>query len=200
MNDTAELLETAPEHVRAAWLSLTTKQKALAIALPTAATNEAAMLAAGYAAKTARSGQHVISNKVQDCARWLAGNAIKQATVDVARLVTELAHTALLDPIDIFDANDCIKPVTQWPEHARRALSSVEVFEEYTKGKEPEYLGRTKKLKFWGKVDAADKLLKVLGGYAPEKVDHTHRIDGLAGLLKEINGADTGPGPARSRR
>lgn len=200
--DAKVLLSTAPVGIRAAWLRMSEKQRALAAALPTAKTNEAAFLAAGYSASTARKKNQQVPQDVADVAAYIAGAALKGAVMEAQEVLAELAHTVRFDPIDIFDENDCVKPITQWPEHARRALASVEVFEEWTKGKEPEYLGRTKKVKFWGKVEAADKLLRALGAYAPEKVEHTHRIEGLSGLLAELaaTGADTGPGPAASRR
>lgn len=199
---TKALIESAPANIREAWLSLNDKQRALAAALPMAKSKEAAFLAAGYAASTARKTNQNIPQAVADVAAYIAGAALKSAVLGVQEVLGELSHSVRFDPIDIFDEHDCIKPVTQWPEHARRAMASVEVFEEWTKGKEPEFLGRTKKVKFIGKVDAADKLLRALGAYAPEKVEHTHRIEGLSGLLAELaaTGADTGPGPAASRR
>lgn len=199
---TEALIESAPANIREAWLSLSDKQRALAAALPTAKSNEAAFLAAGYSASTARKKNQQVPQDVADVAAYIAGAALKGAVMEAQEVLAELAHTVRFDPIDIFDENDCVKPITQWPERARRALASVDVFEEWTKGKDPEFLGRTKRVKFWGKVEAADKLLRALGAYAPEKVEHTHRIEGLSGLLAELaaTGADTGPGPAASRR
>lgn len=198
----ANILCDAPESIKSAWLHLSDKQKALAMALPTATSKEAAFLAAGYSASVARKKNQKVPQDVADIAAYIAGAAIKGAVMDAQEVLAELAHTVRFDPIDIFDENDCVKPITKWPERARRALASVDVFEEWTKGKDPEFLGRTKKVKFWGKVDAADKLLRALGAYAPDKVEHTHRIDGLSGLLANLatTGADTGPGPAASRR
>lgn len=199
---TEALIESAPANIREAWLSLNDKQRALAIALPTATSKEAAFKAAGYSDSVARKKNQKVPQAVADVAAFIAGAALKSAVLDVQEVLGELAHSVRFDPIDIFDENDCIKPVTQWPEHARRALASVEVFEEWSKGKDPEFMGRTKKVKFIGKVEAADKVLRALGAYAPEKVEHTHRIEGLSGLLAELaaTGADTGPGPAASRR
>lgn len=199
---TEALIESSPANIREAWLSLSDKQRALAAALPTAKSNEAAFLAAGYAASVARKKNQKIPQAVVDVAAYLAGAALKGAVLGVQEVLGELAHSVRFDPLDIFDENDRIKPITKWPEHARRALASVEVLEERAKGKDPEFLVRTKKVKFIGKVEAADKLLRALGAYAPERVEHTHRIEGLSGLLAELaaTGADTGPGPAASRR
>lgn len=198
---TEALIQSAPAHIREVWISLTDKQRALAAALPLAKSKAEAFKQAGYSANYATK-KHAIPSTVAEVAGFLAGTAIKSAVLDVQAVLGELAHAVRFDPIDIFDENDCIKPITQWPEHARRALASVEQFEEWTKGKDPEFLGRTKKVKFVGKVESADKVLRALGAYAPEKVEHTHRIEGLAGLLAKLaeTGADTGPGPAASRR
>lgn len=193
-------LESAPQYIRDNWLSLNNLQRALALALPLAKSKEQAFLDSGYSASVAR--KKVVPPKVAEVAAFVAGSAIKGAALEVESVLKELSHTVFFDPIDIFDENDCIKPIREWPERARRALASLEQFEEYTKGKNPEYLGRTKKVKFVGKVEAADKVLRALHAYAPEKVEHTHRIEGLSGLLTLLaqTGADTGPGPAASRR
>jgi phage terminase small subunit len=202
-NNIMELIQSAPDQIKQAWLSLTERQRALAAALPTSTSKEAAFKAAGYSDSVARKKNQKIPQAVADVAAYLAGAAIKSAVLNVQEILAELAHAVRFDPIDIFDDNDCIKPVTQWPEHARRAIGSIEVIEDFQgHGADREYIGRTKKVKFIGKVEAADKLLRALGAYAPEKVEHTHRIKGLSGLLEEIarTGADVGPGPAASRR
>jgi hypothetical protein len=53
-----------------------------------------------------------------------------------------------------------------------------------------------RKVKFHGKLDAIDKLAKIKGYYRPEQHEHTHRVTGMAGVLEEIDGAGTGPGPS----
>ena len=198
---TEALIQSAPAHIRDAWISLTDKQRALAVALPLAKSKIEAFKTAGYSANTATK-KNAIPPAVSEVAAFLAGAALKAAVMDVQEVLGELSHVVRFDPIHLYDEHGCLKPVPEWPEYARRAVSSLEVFEEWTKGKNPEFLGRTKKVKFWGKVDAADKVLRALGAYAPEKVEHTHRIQGLGGLLAELaaTGADTGPGPAASRR
>ena len=197
-----ELIASAPEEIRKAWLKLNPMQKALAAALPTAASKTEAMRTAGYSENVAKKKNAAIAPEVEKVAAFIAGASLKAAVADVAETLGELSHAIRFDPIDCFDENDCLLPISKWPARARRALASLEVFEEWTKGKNPEFLGRTKKVKFVGKVESADKVLRALGAYAPEKVEHTHRVAGLAELLAELakTGADTGPGPAASRR
>lgn len=197
-----ELIASAPEEIRKAWLKLNPMQKALAAALPTAASKTEAMRTAGYSENVAKKKNAAIAPEVEKVAAFIAGASLKAAVADVAETLGELSHAIRFDPIDCFDENDCLLPISKWPARARRALASLDVFEEWTKGKDPEFLGRTKKVKFVGKVEAADKVLRALGAYAPEKVEHTHRIEGMAGLLARIaeKGADVGPGPAASRR
>lgn len=198
--NTAALIETAPENIRTAWNALTDKQRVLASVLPLCKSKTEAFKIAGYAPGYAT--KKPVPANVETVAQFIAGAALKAAVMDVQEVLGELSHVVRFDPIHLYDEHGCLKPVPEWPEYARRAVSSLEVFEEWTKGKDPEFLGRTKKVKFWGKVEAADKVLRALGAYAPEKVEHTHRIEGLGGLLAELaaTGADTGPGPAASRR
>ena len=106
---TEALIESAPANIREAWLSLSDKQRALAAALPTAKSNEAAFLTAGYAASTARKKNQKIPQAVVDVAAYLAGAALKGAVLGVHEVLGELAHSVRFDPIDIFDENDCIK-------------------------------------------------------------------------------------------
>lgn len=65
---TEALIESAPAHIRSAWLRLNDKQRALAVALPTAKSNEAAFLAAGYSASTARKKNQQVPQDVADVA------------------------------------------------------------------------------------------------------------------------------------
>ena len=195
---TSTPIEGAPANVLAAYKRLSDKQRAFALALPLAASQKAAARLAGYASKTAEAQAFKLAKHkdVMVVADHVSQTAIRGVAISVERTLQELADVAFLDPIDIFDERNCIRPLTEWPQAARRAGSSLDVIDH------PEGGGRTVKIRFAGKVEAADKLLRALGAYAPEKIEHSHRIDGLAGLLAHLaeTGADTGPGPAASRR
>lgn len=196
-------LADAPADVVAAYNKLSKLQKAFALALPKAASHEDAMLSAGYAPQTARklAGQVAKHPGVQTVVNWIVSQAVVEAKDSVERLIAELCHVGLTDPIGIFDDNDNVLPIRLWPEDMRRALSGIEVFEEFEgRGAQRTSIGYTKKVKFWNKVDALEKIAKIRGYLQPEKHEHVHRVEGMAGLLAEIDGADTGPGPASSRR
>lgn len=197
-----KLRDDAPPHVVTAFAKLNRQQRAFALARPSADSAVDAMRMAGYGPAMLRTPAKVEGNpNVRVVVEWVAGRALANAASSLERLVDELGAVALLDPGTVFDEFDNVLPVRQWPAVARRALSGMDIYEEYAgTGKDRVPCGQTKKVRFWNKPDALDKLVKIVGGYKPEKFEHTHRIDGLAGLLKELDGADTGPGPASSRR
>lgn len=196
------LPNNAPEEVAQAFARLNPMQRALALALPTAKDHETAMREAGYAASTARkqAGRIAKHPDIATVVNWIIGNAISAASDSVERMIQELCRIALYDPRGLFDDKGNLLPIHDWPEDLARCVSSLDVFEEFAgKGDEREFVGFTKKLRLFNKIDAIDKVSKIRGYYRPEQHEHTHRVEGLAGLLKEIDGADTGPGPARSR-
>ena len=195
-------LTGAPPHVLAAYKRLSPLRQAFALALPTAATQEAAMLAAGYGAQTARktAGATAAHPDVMIVVDYLVGNAIEAAQDDVERLIKELCRVGLADPLGMFNDDDTLKPLREWPEDLRRSLSGIEIDELMVgKGEERRSMGFTKKVKFWDKLSAIEKIAKIRGYLLPEKHEHVHRIEGMAGLLAEIDGSGTGPGPSGSR-
>lgn len=189
-------LEGAPPAVLAAYNKLNPRQQAFALALPTAASQEAAALAAGYGAQHAHKNAHQLAAKaeVQIVVAYLAGAALKAAEDDLERLIREACHVALADPIGMVDANGALKPLHEWPENLRRALASFDLAEiSAGSGAEKVAIGTLAKPRFWNKLDAIEKIAKIRGYLAPEKVEHTHRIAGMGELLSEIDGAGTGP-------
>lgn len=197
------ILDGAPENVVAAFKRLSGKQRVFVLALPTAASHEAAMVQAGYTETYARKRAGIAAKHpdVVTVLNWIVSEAVEAARDSVERVLRELCDVSFTDPLTIFDEADNIRPIREWPEDMRRALAGIEVFEEYQgRGKDREFIGRTKKVKFWNKLDGLEKVAKIKGYMQPEKVEHTHRVEGLAGLLAEIDGSDTGPGPASSRR
>ena len=76
-------------------------------------------------------------------------------------------------PFDVYFAGSTdgtLKPLKEWPEALRRACSGFDA--------------AAGKAHFWSKNDAADKLLKHLGGYAPER----HEVS-LATLADDVKTA-----------
>jgi phage terminase small subunit len=195
MNTTT--LVDAPANVLSSYHRLNDKQRAFALALPLASSQKAAARLAGYAPKTAEAQAFKLAKHpdVTLVAKFVTEKAMQSVGVSIERALKELADVAFLDPGVIFDERNCVKPIGEWPESARRAVSSFDVTE-YPNG------SRTVKVRFLSKIEAADKLLRALGAYASDKVHHNHRVKGLAALLEELSktGADTGPAPSSSRR
>lgn len=193
-------LDTAPPEVLAAYKRLNDRQRAFALALPTAASQEAAMLAAGYAAQTARKTASTLAAHpdVVTVVNHLVNGAVQAAQDDVETLIRELCRVGLADPLGMFNDDDTLKPLREWPEDLRRTLSGIEIDEIWEhEGTGPDrkrvQVGLTKKVKFWDKLRAIEQVAKIRGYMVPEKHEHVHRIDGMAGLLEEINGAGLGP-------
>lgn len=189
-------LQGAPADVLAAFNKLNPRQQAFALALPAAASQEAAALAAGYGAQHANKNAHALAAKpeVRIVVAYLAGAALKAAEDDLERLIREACHVALADPIGMVNADGSLKPLHEWPENLRRALASYDLAEiSAGSGAEKVCIGTLAKPRFWNKLDAIEKIAKIRGYLAPEKHEHTHRLTGMGDLLAEIDGAGTGP-------
>lgn len=184
--------DTAPPHVAAAYKRLTPKLRAFALALPTAESQEAAALSAGYGAQHARKNAATMAKHpdVAVVVHHLVHGAIQAAQDDVETLIRELCNVALADPIGAFNDDGSLKPLSQWPESLRRSLSSFDVTQ-LTIGEG--VTGALTKPRFWDKLRAIEQVAKIRGYLQPEKHEHVHRVDGLAGLLSEIDGAGLGP-------
>lgn len=196
-------MKGAPAEVLDAYNRLNDKQKAFALALPSAESQKAAARLAGYSEKTAQAVAFKTAAKpdvkvvVGYLTRSTAAEVVVEARDSVDRQMAELCRIGLVDPRTLFDEHGNLLPIKEWPEDAARAVSSIESFEEYEgRGEDRVATGMVRKVKFHGKIEAIDKVLKVKGGYRPEQHEHTHRVQGLGDILTEIDGANTGPGPS----
>lgn len=199
---TPQPLREAPKDVVEAYNRLNPKQKAFALALPTAASQIEAAKQAGYSEGTAKSLAFKVADNpyVKVVTGYLLGT-LSNATLVTAkdsleRQLQELCHIGLADPRELFDDEGRLLPIKEWPESAARAVSSIESFEEYQgRGEDREAIGMVRKVRFHGKIAAIDQVSKIKGYHRPQQVEHKH--SGLGSILAEINGAETGPGPAR---
>lgn len=95
--------------------------------------------AVGFSAKTAASqGSRLLKHvEVQQAIQQPVQQALEKVEVKVAevaqettslldRLVMEAAHAAFLDPKDFYDANGKLLGIHEMPEHARRAIATLE--------------------------------------------------------------------------
>ncbi|NUS39396.1 MAG: terminase small subunit [Lysobacter sp.] len=196
-------LRGAPAEVVDAYKRLNDKQKAFALALPSADSQKHAARLAGYSEKTAQAlAFRMVQNPdVRIVVDYLTtGQAAAEVVVakdSVERTIEEVCRVALADPRTLFDDDGNLLPIKDWPDDIARAVSSIESFEEYQgRGEDRQAVGMVRKVKFHGKLDAVDKLAKIKGFYRPEQHEHTHRVAGMAGVLADIDGAGTGPGPS----
>ena len=173
-------LENAPDDVAQAFNACTPRQRALAIALAKGMGREDAMLEAGYSKVQAhKTPAEVLDHpRVVKIATWLGAQAVQKQVLTVERVVEEAARIVLADIRTIFDENGNILPIHEMPDDIARCVAGIDVSEEYTgKGDKREVLGYTKKLKFWNKLDAIEKVAKIQGWYKEKlEVDVTDKL------------------------
>jgi phage terminase small subunit len=99
----------------------------------------------------------------------------KRTLITADRVLCEIYDMAFADIAEAFDENGNLKNVHEMPEHIRRCISSIEIFEEFSKDKEKEFLGYTKKIRFSDKIKNLELLathLKLLT--EKHEVEHKH--------------------------
>lgn len=181
MTDTISQLENAPQEVLDAYRRLTPRMRKLAMALPTAKSQEDAALAAGYAASTARANAHVYASHpdVRAVTDYIMGTAIKTAVLTIDDCLRELAKLVGADPQGIFDANGALLPPGEWPETTSAAICEVQQADLYAGvGEAREKIGVTNKIKFVDKASTLNLAFKLLDAFPEKKkqVTHTHRV------------------------
>lgn len=167
----------------------------------TAAYQRAGYKATGAAAKTGAS-RLLENERVQAYLATKKQAILKRTDTDQDAALRRLVHLALGDRRRLFTEEGGIKAPFDLTEDDMAMIAGIEVFEEYEgRGKDRRYIGQTKKLKLVNPLDAVRTLGQHYGLFA-KKVEHKHehRVEGLGDILEEINGADTGPGRAQSRR
>ncbi len=120
---------------------------------------------AGYSSKTAESqGCRLLTNvKVQSEIERLRKNQSERTNITADTVLQELLRIARTDIEGAFTEDMTLKPLHKIPEDIRRAIAGVEIFEEFQgKGKDREFIGYTKKVKFWEKTKALELLGKHL--------------------------------------
>lgn len=106
------------------------------------------------------------SKVIQDRMAELRKPVIEKAQLTLEAVIRENMKLAFFDVRTMFDERGALKPVSEWDEAIGGSVSSIEVFEEFAgSGQNRVKIGETKKVKFWDKGAAIDKLMKHLGGY-----------------------------------
>lgn len=142
---------------------------------------------AGYSKKTAASqGSRLLKDaKVRALVdRLLEQQRARIETktgITIERIVTELTRILTADPSEAFDDSGMIKPLKEWNEDLRRAVSGMDVQERLDMTDPDNPLDvRITKIKFWNKTASSDQLLRHLGAF--EK-DHQQQAKSLADLI-----------------
>lgn len=150
---------------------------------------------AGYKAKNdvvAGSGAYRLLKKDQVRAylAHLSEATREKAVTDIVEVVTELRRILVTDLADAVDDEGTLLPLKKWPVDLRRALAGIENEElfEFIDGQKV-VTGTLRKVKLWSKTDAAQQLLRHLGGF--EK-DNAQQAESIAELVAATMDRDKG--------
>jgi phage terminase small subunit len=133
---------------------------------------------------------------VQDRARRISD----KLEISSERTLTEVARVAFFDVRRLFMPDGSLKPVEEWDDDSAAVVAGIEIIEHFEgSGVARIKIGETKKVRLASKVDALGKLALHFG-LLTKKVESEVRITSIAGILEDIDGSETGNGPARSRQ
>jgi len=91
---------------------------------------------------------------------------IEKMELTLEKVITENMRLAFFDIRTMFNENGTLKPVSEWSDAIGASVKSIEVNELFEgSGQDRRSIGETKKISFWDKGAAIDKLMKHLGGY-----------------------------------
>ena len=113
-----------------------------------------AAIRAGYSAKTAgQIGFELLKKpEIQEALTKAMKERAERTEVNADRVLREIALAAFLDPIELFADDGTLKPLREMPEHARRAISGIEVEEIFDgQGKDRTWIGNLKKIRLVSK-------------------------------------------------
>lgn len=90
--------------------------------------------------------------------------------VTVDHLIEELCKLSFIRAHQFFGENGDLLPVSEWTDEMSAQIAGVDIEALWEgNGEERTMIGYTKKLKFWPKVEAIDKLARILGGYKADR-------------------------------
>lgn len=104
----------------------------------------------------------------------------------IEQLLTQLRNIAMFDIRQIYDQDNNLKPVTEWPPEAAQAVEAIKVDEIYEGyGAERTQVGETKQVKLWSKI----KAIELLGKNLKLFIDHIEHSGSLK-LEDLVGGSD----------
>ena len=87
--------------------------------------------------------------------------AEEEFEITQGRVLLEVSRLAFNDPRKVFDENNVMLPVKDWPDEVAAAISSIKVVE--TKTSDDETTAQLKEIKFWDKGKQIELAAKTLG-------------------------------------
>lgn len=156
---------------------------------------------AGYAARgkarDANASRLLANPELQAYLSTRKQALLKRTETDQDAALERLKALALGDRRALFNPEGGFKDIHEMTVEQAAMIQGIEVVEMATgTGKARKVIGYTKKVKLVNSLDAVRTLGQHFGLFA-KKHEHTHRVEGLAGVLQEIDGAETGPGPSQ---
>ena len=129
-----------------------------------------AAITAGYSPKSARRTATWLTSKPHIAARIKelldaqVAKAEEGSGIKVRDVLNELRNMVHSNPKRVFDEHGNVKEMCELADEDAKAIASIEVVEQFQgTGKDKEFVGYTKKLKFWDKNSAVEKAMKHLG-------------------------------------
>jgi phage terminase small subunit len=152
-----------------------------------------AAIRAGYSPKTAGiQGSRLLTNPNMRTAINRLKAERKQATgICAERVLVELATSAFLDPISLFDRDGCLLPLADMPEAARRTIAGIEVVELFDGvGEEKHRIGYLKKIKIVSKEGTLNLIGKHLKMFSDVDINLNISVGQASRLDKATKAAD----------
>ena len=143
-----------------------------------------AALRAGYSENTAaeQASRLLIKSKVVDRIQKLMDARSERVKINSDFILMELYKIASADLSLAYDDKGTLKNIHEIPEHVRKAIAGIEVYQEFEgAGKERYHAGDTTKIKMWDKI----KSLELLGKHLEMFTDKV-KVSGNIGLAERI--------------
>lgn len=127
-----------------------------------------AAIYAGFSEKSAyaRGSELVKDRKVSELLEARRAEQLAKSKLTSDEVLQSLARDVRFDPAKLYDKEGNLLPLDQIDEDTRVCIRGVEVFEEFEgRGKEKEFIGYTKKVKYPEKTAAREQAMKHFGLY-----------------------------------
>jgi phage terminase small subunit len=111
---------------------MTNKQEAFALEYVVDFNGKQAAIRAGYSPRNAESqASRLLRNaKVSELVQMHATARTEAVEVSIDNILKELTFGAHLDPLDFFEEDGTLKPLSKIPVHARRAICGIDFYTE----------------------------------------------------------------------